>query len=284
MISAKSAACLLSALSALGAAHAQDRPAAFQPDRTIVHKQVEGDDLELHIFTPPDWKPADRRSAIVFFFGGGWVGGNPSQFYPHARYFSLRGMVAISAQYRTRSSHNTDPFSCIADGKSAVRWVRKHAAELGIDPGKIAAGGGSAGGHVAASTGVLQGLEEPGEDTSVSSKPRALVLFNPVIDTTEKGYGAEKLGNRQLDASPAHHVRPGLPPTIIFHGTADTTVPFENVERFCAEMKKAGNECVLVPYDGEAHGFFNYSRNRDAYLDTTRRSDEFLQKHGMLEP
>ena len=153
---------------------------------------------------------------------------------------------------------------------------------LGIAPDRIVAGGGSAGGHVAASTALLQGLNEPGEDASISSRPQALVLFNPVIDTTEKGYGAEKLGARQIEASPVHHVRPGLPPTIVFHGTADTTVPFENVERFCALMARAGNRCALVPYEGMAHGFFNRARDLDSYLDTTSRADSFLRALGLL--
>ena len=261
---------------------AQQAAPTFRPDRTVVYKAVEGDDLALHVFLPRGWKRDDRRPAIVFFFGGGWVGGTPAQFYPHSRYFALRGMVAISAQYRTRNSHGSDPFACIADGKSAIRWVRAHANDLGIAPDRIVAGGGSAGGHVAASTALLPGLNEPGEDASISSPPQALVLFNPVIDTTEKGYGAEKLGARQIEASPVHHVRSGLPPTIVFHGTADTTVPFENVERFCALMVKAGNRCTLAPYEGMVHGFFNRARDLDSYLDTTSRADAFLRALGML--
>ena len=138
---------------------AQQGAPTFRPDHTVVYKAVEGDDLALHVFLPRGWKRGDRRPAIVFFFGGGWVGGTPAQFYPHNRYFALRGMVAISAQYRTRNSHGSDPFACIADGKSAMRWVRAHADEFGIAPDRIAAGGGSAGGHVAASTALLQGLK-----------------------------------------------------------------------------------------------------------------------------
>ena len=261
---------------------AQQTPPTFRPDRTVVSKAVESDDLELHVFSPGGRKPGEWRPAIVFFFGGRWVEGTSAQFYPHSRYFALRGMVAISAQYRTRDSHGTGPFACIADGKSAIRWVRAHAAELGVDPGRIVAGGGSAAGHVAASTALLQGLDEPDEDLSISSRPLALILFNPVIDTTEKGYGAEKLGARQIEASPVHHVRSGLPPTIVFHGTADTTVPFENVERFRAFMARAGNRCTLVPYEGKAHGFFNRERDLDAYLDTVARADSFLQTLGFL--
>lgn len=261
--------CLLFCLPALLLAQTD-----FAPDKKLVFKPVPGDDLTLHVFQPADWKPTDRRPAVVFFFGGGWTGGNPQQFYPHARYFALRGMVAISAQYRTKGSHGVAPFACMADGRSAIAWVRSHAAELGVDPKKVVAGGGSAGGHVAASTALI--------NVSPAQAPVALMLFNPVIDTTEKGYGAEKLGDRQLEASPVHHVRPGAPPTIIFHGTADTTVPFENVQRFQRLMQAAGARTELVPYDARAHGFFNRSRSVDDYVDTLQHADRFLVDLGLL--
>lgn len=259
------------------------QPGEFPPDRVATYKTVSGGDLQLHVFLPGDWSAADHRGAIVFFFGGGWTGGNPRQFFPHCKRLAERGMVAISAQYRTKGSHGTDPFACIEDGKSAIRWVRAHATEWGIDPKRVAAGGGSAGGHVAASTGTLLHLRNTDEDQSVSSVPGALVLFNPVVDTTVRGYGSAKLGARAVVASPAHHIRAGVPPAIIFHGTADTTVPFENVERFRAEMLKHGNHCELVPYEGKAHGFFNYSRDKEMFEDTMRRAEEFLRRHGYFE-
>ena len=192
----------------------RSREREFKPDKQIVYKQFDKDPLELNVFLPDDWKASDRRPAIVFFFGGGWVGGTPTQFYPHSRYLASRGMVAVSAQYRTRSSHGTSPVECVADGKSAVRWMREHAAELGIDPDSIAAGGGSAGGHVAATTGVIDGLDEAGEDTSVSSVPNALVLFNPATDISK----SQRWGDRAMEGSPLHHVDRGDPPTIVFHG------------------------------------------------------------------
>jgi len=254
----------------------------FPPDQVRVYKTDPRGDLKLHVFLPKGWKPGDRRPAIIFFFGGGWVRGNPARFFPHSRHFANLGMVAVSADYRTKNSHGTDPFACIADGKSAIRWLRAHAKEMGIDPNRIVAAGDSAGGHVAASTALREGLEDSGEDLSVSSVPNALILFNPVIDTTERGYGAAKLGDRKLEASPVHHVRAGLPPTLILHGTADTTVPFENVQRFCRQMHQFGNRCKLIPYEGKQHGFFLYSRDRAIYRDTIRRADAFLRELGYL--
>lgn len=257
-----------------------------EPDQVqaseIVYKTTPQGELRLHVF---QCGPGTHRPAIVFFFGGGWVSGNPQQFFPHCRHLAAQGMVAVSAEYRVRSRHGTTPFECVADGKSAIRYVRAHAAELGVDPDRIAAGGGSAGGHVAACTATIAGHDEPSEDLAISSRPNALVLFNPVADTTKLGYGANRFGDDPTVLSPVHHVTGGLPPTIIFHGTADTTVPFENVERFCREMHEAGNECTLVPFEGKKHGFFNYGRDEDnrSYNETVARMDEFLRRHGYLK-
>src|SRR5210317_2600573 len=124
----------------------------FKPDKAVVYKKVGQVELNIHVFNPPDYAASDKRPAIVFFFGGGWNGGSPSQFYPHCAYLASRGMVAMSAEYRVKTRHGTSPRECVKDGKSALRWIRIHADDLGIDPNKLAAGGGSAGGHVAAAT------------------------------------------------------------------------------------------------------------------------------------
>lgn len=265
------------------------RAAEPAPNRSVTYKSVDGVELKMDVFESAGFKVADRRPAIVFFFGGGWNGGSTKQFYQHARAMADQGMIAFSADYRVKSRNKATPFECVMDGKSAMRWVRQHAAELGIDPQRIVAAGGSAGGHVAACTGVIEGHEESGADTGISSVPNAMILFNPVLDTTDKGYGAKSFKpHQQTEISPCHQVRKGIVPTILFHGTADRTVPFENAERFTKLMKDAGNDCVLVPFKGKDHGFFNGSffskGNDDADYDVTmKRSIEFLKAHGILK-
>jgi len=264
---------------ASGKSEAGRRVPGWQPTRMEVYKQVGQVTLRLHVFEPDHHKASDRRPAIVFFFGGGWVGGTPAQFYPHCDYLAGRGMVAISAEYRIRNKHKTTPFECVEDGKSAVRFVRMNAHKLGIDANKIAAGGGSAGGHVAACTGVIAGLDDQREDLSISSRPAKLVLFNPVIDTGPQGFGHSRLGDRWEEISPQHHVRPGLPPTLIFHGTADTTVEYARVEAFRDAMLEAGNACTLVGVEGLGHGFFNEGRGDGApYEATVLAMLEFLNE------
>lgn len=191
------------------------------------------------------------------------------QFEPHAKHFAGKGVVAICAEYRVKSRHGTTPFEAIADGKAAIAYVRAHARELGVNPKRIVSSGGSAGGHVAASAALL-----PPEDHRIA----ALVLFNPVVDTTKAGYGAEKVAGRETEASPVHHVTKGAPPAILFHGTADEVVPFANVEAFCERMRAVGSRCELVPYEGQDHGFFNLPREGGKfYADTVARAEAFLR-------
>ncbi|MDA9335776.1 alpha/beta hydrolase fold domain-containing protein, partial [Flavobacteriaceae bacterium] len=231
---------------------------SIQPDSTVVYKNINNNKLSLHIFNPMGHKITDKVPVIVFFFGGGWTSGTPKQFYEQSRYFAEKGIVAISAEYRVNNKHETTPFDTVSDAKSAIRWVRKHAKELGINPNKIVASGGSAGGHIAACTGIIEGYEEENEDLSFSSKPNAMILYNPVLDTTENGYGMAKVGEeRKTDISPNHHIKKGIVPTLVFHGKSDKTVPFENAERFNLLMNAAGNVCQLESYEGKDHGFFN---------------------------
>lgn len=256
--------------------------------KLVIYKTIGEAELKLHIFEPANRDAKTLSPAIVFFFGGAWTGGIPTQFYHQSDYFASRGMVAISAEYRVKSRHGTSPFECVIDAKSAIRWVRANAAWLGVNPNKIVAAGGSAGGHVAACTAVIEGLEEENEDHSISSKPNALVLFNPAVDLgsiPENRRIDERFKNRWEELSPLHHVKKGVPPCIIFHGTADEKVPFESVERFCKAMKEAGNVCRLVPFEGKGHGFFNYGRDKDnsSFNETVRAADEFLCSLGYLK-
>jgi acetyl esterase/lipase len=230
--------------------------------------------LSLHIYQPEGWETNGNRTAIVFFFGGGWMGGTVKQFEPHARHFASKGIVAICADYRVKSRHNTTPFEAIADGKAAIAYMREHAPRLGIDPERIVAAGGSAGGHVAASAAILP---------PVDHKIAALLLFNPVVDTTAAGYGAAAVAGREMEASPVHHVTKGVPPAIVFHGTADTTVPFANAEAFCDRLRAVGSRCELVPYAGQKHGFFNAAREGGRfYTETVAQAETFLRSLRLL--
>lgn len=256
----------------------------IKPDREIVYKTVGETVLRLHVFFPPDHQAGDKRAAIVFFFGGGWVGGSPGQFYPHCQYFASRGMVAVSAEYRVKSRHGTSPYECVLDGKSAVRWLRLHASELGIDPRRIAAGGGSAGGHVAAATATLEGFREPAEGREISATPNALVLFNPVFDNGPEGYGYERVKDRWREFSPLHNITGEAPPTIVFLGTKDKLIPVSTAREYRKRMTDAGCRCDLHLYEGQPHGFFNYRDSENPYYNATvYEADKFLASLGYIQ-
>src|SRR5205823_14553154 len=175
-----------------------------------------------------------------------------------------------------------------------IRYVRREAARLGVDPNRIVAGGGSAGGHIAACAGTIQGFDEMGEDLSMSSVPNAMALFNPaVVLAPAEGLNRiieervaslkERMGVEPKLLSPFHQVKAGGPPTVVFHGKADTTVPYATVELFTKAMTDAGNKCTLIGYDGQAHGFFNYGRGGNEYYEKTVAAlDEFLAGLGYL--
>jgi len=262
--------------------------ASFPPSREVVYKKAGNAELRLHVFEPAKNTAKGRKPAIVFFHGGYWSVGTPIQFYPQCSFFAERGFLACSAEYRLVKKNGVTPFECVTDGKSAVRWLRQHAKELGIDPNRIVASGGEAGAQIAACTALIGALDDPGEDKKISSVPNALVLFGPMVDTTEKGFGRRLLGERGQEISPAHHVAKGAPPTILFHGTADRILPLATVERFAGLMREAGNVCELVPAEGRKHGYFNHSSfavavDRKCFDEVIQRAYRFLQDQGIVK-
>lgn len=256
--------------------------AANITDETFVYKKAGSRELHLYMEKPVDWKASDRRPAIVFFFGGGWVSGKPTQFQPQSKYFASRGMVGIRVEYRViPKGDKGPPVVCCQDAKSAMRWVRSHAAELGIDPQRIAASGGSAGGHLAAFTSMVAGNDDPADDLKVSPKANALVLFNPVFDNgPDGGYGGTRFGARYQEFSPAHNITSNAPPTVVFLGGSDHLISTNILERFKGNMTKAGVRCDAHVYPSQPHGFFN----QDPYKTATLiEADKFLASLGWLK-
>lgn len=286
-----------------GQEDARSYPPKLAGAREQVYKKIGDVELKLYIYEPKQDQAKEaaktNRAAIVFFFGGGWTSGTPEQFQHQAEHLAKRGMVAILADYRVKSRHQVKAVSCVQDAKSAMRWVREHAADLRVDPDRIVASGGSAGGHLAACTLLLDEFDESTEDGKISSKPNAMVLFNPALITAPVKDApeveaqlrkqsvdsiAQRMGVEPERLSPYHHLRKELPPCIIFHGKADTTVPYLTVEAFTKKMTELGGNCELVGYEGAQHGFFNYSRkDKKAYEDTLTKTDAFLSKLGYIE-
>lgn len=260
-----------------------------------VYKVVGDVKLPLYVFSPEGAKAGDKLPAIVFFFGGGWSTGGPSQFEPQCKYLAGRGMVAITVEYRVSSRHNAKIEDCIEDAKSAMRWVRGHAGELGIDPDRIASGGGSAGGHLAACVSVMDDFNAKTDDLEVSAKPDAMVLFNPgmalapheglsdaYLARIRGGEGGKRSNVSVEKLSPLTYAERKQAPCIMFFGTADPLK--EGADLYCSVSSKAGNQCKVVGYEGQGHGFFNYNSGGGKYYGLTlAEMDKFLVGLGWLE-
>jgi len=244
-----------------------------------IYKTVGATTLDAHVFPAAGAKPGEKRPAFLFFHGGGWAAGMPEWGYGSCRRYSERGLVGISFEYRLRWRHGTTPIESVADAKSAVRWVRTHAAELGIDPERIVVAGFSAGGHLAAAAGILPGFDEAGEDTSAKVAPAAMVLMSAAVDVADDGWIQDCLvGHGDATAlSPAQHVRTGLPPAIVFHGLRDELCPFAKTQAFCERMQASGNRCDLHTFPG---GHF---REGPEWATINEKTDAFLASLGFLE-
>jgi acetyl esterase/lipase len=247
--------------------------------RKFTYKKPKQGDLALYVHLPPGWKKEDKRPAIVFFFGGGWENGTVRAFEPQAAYLAGRGMVAARADYRVKSRHGVTPKECVEDAKSAVRWLRQNAPKLGVDPDRIVASGGSAGGHIAACTALAPGLEPEGEDKTISSRPNALVLFNPVLrfgPQMMKRIGDDEALGKAI--SPVLHLRKDSPPTLLFYGTDDWLLT--QGKDFLRRSEELGHRAKLFTAEGQPHGYFNRSPWRER---TLRQTDEFLAALGYLQ-
>ena len=194
---------------------------------------------------------------------------------------------------------------CLSDCKSAIRYIRAHAGELGVDPDRIAVLGDSAGGHLAGALGTVDGFDDPADDAQVSARPNAMILCNAISDMMTDPWIRFVIGGRALDKtpppeslhpseaqaalalrlSPLFHVKPGVPPALVMHGLDDHIVPPEQSKQFTAAMQKAGNRCDLVLIEGARHAFIctRYTAPEAVVVDAIRRADQFLISLGYLK-
>lgn len=277
-----STGCVKAARTETGAeieASAAQAPASVEP-RLVAYKTTPARVLYLHVFAPDPQRFPGVRPAALVIHGGGWKEGSPQRFYDQARHLADKGMVAIAPEYRIQSRDRTGPEMALRDAKSAMRYVRAHAAELRLDPDRIVAVGGSAGGHLAAALATIEGFNDPADDLAIVTRPAALVLYNPVIDNGPGGYGHERVQDYWQGFSPMHNIAPGHPPTLILLGTRDELVPTETGERYCEKVRSAGSDCTLRLYEGQPHTFYNRARSERYYRETTEAMDTFLMSLG----
>lgn len=281
------------------------RKAKYQPGgendqtKTFVFKKTPTRDLKIYVDFPPDWAPDDRRSALVLWHGGGFTQGGANQFLLQCDYFTKRGMVCARPEYRIADLDETLPHAAIEDGVSAMRWFQNRAAEFGVASDKIAVGGGSAGGCMAAVVGVLDarkfaeaGFIGEGEDPNQSVTPAAMLLYNPFVDFFEPLNDRHieeemvMMGEDPRDFEDLYHLISAVeqldahsPPSIIQFGTRDAFYPQQI--RWVVRSRELGLLTRDYVYKGEVHSWYNNSPHIEY---TTENVDRFLQEIGLLGP
>ncbi|MBA7514096.1 hypothetical protein ES705_06120 [subsurface metagenome] len=247
--------------------------------KSEIYKNINNIKLRLRIFEPKDRASKDLKGTLIFLQGSGG-----SQFFPQCKYFAKRGMVTLTAQFRVRIRHKkSNPyFESIADGKSAIRYIRSYASKFNINPNKIVVAGASSGSIVALGSALIKGLESEVEDLNIRSEPNALILLSTpipywkfIVDYTHK--------RRPNDISPIQHIKNKLPPTILIH-TLEDPVPFEEIKKFTMKMKDVANDCELFTFEGKEHGFIKRGKSEGGrydnkpYKETLLIMNKFLSK------
>lgn len=245
-------------------------PALPVPETVTVARDIEygkaGDySLKLDLYKPRGL--ARPVPAILLIHGGAWKGGKRSDYHYYCVKFAERGYVAATMSYRLVQ---TAPFpAAIQDARCAVRWLRGHAAEHHINPDKIAAMGGSAGGHLAMLLGYAPEASEFESDcgpADVSSRVQAVINFYGPADLTTRfsrgnrvvvdfmgGKSFEEVPTLYKLASPLAHVTRKAPPTLILHGTIDDVVPVEQADTLAARLGELGVPFEYVRLEGWPH-------------------------------
>jgi len=242
---------------------------------------MNGQSHDMEVYFPKEKKPQPATCA-VFFHGGGWTGGGLGQFRPMCEYFASRGMVCVTANYsmHPKPANRKDKMDlpdgeskkriCVIDGKSVIRWVKQHADELGIDPNRIVAGGGSAGGHIA----VLSMLDEkhgnPNDPAGVGTDVKAFLLFCPAFTLPERD-GAP-------DVNVFNHLDKPIPPTLFLVGETDGWKTASDA--LAAKLAEQGRDVENWMAPGHGHMFFRKGNWMDACL---KKADEFLVARGLLD-
>jgi acetyl esterase len=281
---------LLCGLAAWVSAQSQNAIAPVWEEK--VYKEIDGQSLRAFVFPAAAGQDSGAHPAIAFFHGGGWVFGQPQEFFGACERFARQGFTTISFQYRlslnadgTWPKAGVSPIESVKDARSAIRWMRANASALHLDPDRLVVAGQSAGGQLALATALIE-IDESTDDLAVSPEPNALLLYSSNVNTLEPWVDM-LLGDRSASIfaiSPYHHVRKNMPPAIAFRGLEDDQVLPYVVDLFKRRMDEFGNQFEVVSYPGRKHylgvGIEKYANYFDEEI--MERTDAFLRQHGFM--
>jgi len=241
----------------------------------IVYTQRHGHDLTFDLVRPK--RP--NGLGIVVMVSGGWRSG-PDGFHPWMVAPLLRrGYTMLAVSHLSQPQATV--MEIVDDVNRAMRFIRHHADEYGIDPNRLGVTGGSAGGHLSLMLATRGGRGAADANDPIdrqSSRVQAVAIFYPVTDLLNLGDSTENPGDggppksfvrafgpnatdpatwQQIGRamSPIYHITPALPPILIYHGDADTLVPLDQSQRFQTRAREAGHDVKLVVHPGGKHGW-----------------------------
>ncbi|MFM8981906.1 MAG: alpha/beta hydrolase, partial [Spartobacteria bacterium] len=189
--------------------------------KLYLYKHSGGESREMEVFFPPNHDPAKSRApGLILFHGGNWKGGSLAQFRIACAYFASRGMVCATASYRMLPNAEAKILPpgesrkrvCVTDAKSAIRWFKQHARELGFDPERLVVGGASAGGHISALATLNPGLNDPVDPEGIDTRALAFLWFNPA-------FSPDDANDPEINVQ--RHLAADLPPALVFFGDKD---------------------------------------------------------------
>jgi len=254
---------------------------AYRTER-VAYAAPGGDTLYMTLYLPKA-EAAGPRPAVALFHGGAWLMGTRHRVSWYARRLAEAGYVAATVTYRKLPRY---PFpACVEDGKAAVRWLRSHAADYGIDPDRIAASGHSAGGHIAMMLGTTGSGKrfDPAPEAAVSARVDAVVSVYGAVDLTvyrepSKEAHLEGVARRVLEsflkeldakagdplvvASPVTYIDGDSAPTLFVQGSEDWLVPPEVSSGAEKRLREAGVATRRVVVEGVGHGFDYFAPKR----------------------
>lgn len=253
---------------------AKDAPAG----KPYVYKTSADKPREMEIYFPPGHNPSEAKvPGLILFHGGGWGSGSLVQFRAACDYFASRGLVCATVEYRMLTKEESKALPegesrkrvCIIDAKSAIRWFKENAPELGIDPERIITGGGSAGGHISTLATLNPGLNDPADSEEFDTSVVAYLLFNPAYSPADE---------KDPEINVLEHLNASMAPAIAFFGDEDKWMKGFGVAY--AKLKKLGHSSMdLQIAKGEGHSFFN----KDPWKTVTFiAADRFLIEQGLL--
>ena len=254
-----------------------------KPDISYSYAKRDKVNLKLHFFIP---KKSELKSSVLLFHGGGWAFGSSYSLFKICKSLAKEGILCASADYRLALKHDTKVKDSMLDAADAYKWMVKNSEKLNIKKDQIMVGGGSSGGHLAASLAMI-----PDEKNETYDNIKAMILFNPALNTSALNaeipeniderrknlwlYVRKLFEGKFEDLSPSNFIRSDLPPSIIFHGEKDKTIPIFLIEDFTREMKEKGNQVDLLKWKDNGHQFYRWDKK--AYPEVMEKLVSFVK-------